>query len=303
MSAIDQKPNGAVSAEDTSDREISTTRLFDAPREMVFDAFTDAKKLERWWGPNGFTITTHEFESRPGGTWRFTMHGPDGRDYPNKIVWAAIDRPERIVYDHVSGPPFHTTITFVARGNKTEVTMRALFESAALRDRVVKEFGAVEGMHQTMGRLGDLLAGRAVTLQRELDAPRAMVYKAWTDPQQLTQWWGPNGFTTPLCELDVRPNGAIRIDMRGPDGITYSNKGAYHEITENERLVFTLETFDADGNSMAEAVITVTFAEVDAKTRVTVNARLVSVVKGFAEGMEEGWAESLDRLVAFASGN
>src|SRR5204862_7607518 len=86
--------------------------------------------------------------------------------------------------------------------------------------------------------------------------------------------------------------------MRVPDGVTYSNKGAYHEIAENERLVFTLQTFDAGGNSMAEVVITVAFAEVDAKTRVTVNARLVSVVEGFAEGMEEGWAETRDRLVS-----
>jgi uncharacterized protein YndB with AHSA1/START domain len=299
MSAIDQKPNAAAGAEDTSAREIATTRLFDAPRELVFDAFTDAKKLARWWGPNGFTITTHEFESRPGGVWRFTMHGPDGTDYPNKIVWAAIDRPERIVYDHVSGPPFHTTITFVARGSKTEVTMRAVFESAALRDRVVKEFGAIEGMQQTMGRLGDLLADRAVTLQRELDAPRVMVYQAWTDPRQVVRWWGPNNFTTPLCEMDVRANGAIRIDMRGPDGATYTNRGAFHEVAENERLVFNLETFDAQGNSAADAVITVTFAEHDGRTRVTVIARVVSLtVPGFADGMEEGWSETLDRLVA-----
>jgi len=299
MSAIDQKPNGAESAEDASGREISSTRLVDAPRELAFDAFTDAKKLARWWGPNGFTITTHEFDARPGGVWRFTMHGPDGRDYPNKIVYVAIDRPERIVYDHVSGPPFHTTITFVARGNKTEVTMRAVFETEAVRDRVIVEFGAVEGMHQTMGRLADLLADRAVTLQRELDAPRAMVYRAWTDPQQLAQWWGPSGFTTPLCEMDVRPGGAIRVDMRGPDGATYRNQGAFHEVVENERLVYNIETFDEQGNSAADAVITVTFAEHDGRTRVTVNARVVSLtVPGFADGMEEGWSQSLDRLVA-----
>ena len=302
MSAIDQQPNAAAGAEDTSDREIATTRLFDAPRELVFDAFTDPKKLARWWGPNGFTITTYEFDARPGGVWRFTMHGPDDRDYPNKIVYVAIDRPDRIVYDHVSGPPFHTTVTFVARGNKTEVTMRAVFETAAVRDRTVQEFGAIEGMHQTMGRLGDLLADRAVTLQRELDAPRAMVYKAWTDPQQVMQWWGPNNFTTPLCEMDVRPNGAIRIDMRGPDGVTYTNKGAFHEVAENERLVFNLQTFDDKGDSMADAVITVTFAEHDGRTRVTVNARVVSLtVPGFADGMEEGWSETLDRLASYVN--
>jgi uncharacterized protein YndB with AHSA1/START domain len=83
-------------AEATTDREIVTTRVFDAPREMVFDAWTDPKHIGQWWGPIGFTTTTHEMDVRPGGVWRFTMHGPDGRDYKNRIVYTEIVRPERL---------------------------------------------------------------------------------------------------------------------------------------------------------------------------------------------------------------
>ena len=82
----------------TAGREIVITRLIAAPPELVFDAWTDPKQIGRWWGPNGFTTTTHSMDVRPGGVWRFVMHGPDGRDYQNKIVYREVKRPERLVY-------------------------------------------------------------------------------------------------------------------------------------------------------------------------------------------------------------
>jgi uncharacterized protein YndB with AHSA1/START domain len=143
---------------DTSDREIVVTRVFDAPRALVFKAWTDPKHLAHWWGPNGFTITTHEMEFRPGGSWRFVMHGPDGRDYQNENVYVEIAEPERLVYRHVSAPKFQMTVMFANDGGKTKLTARMLFESAALRDQTVKTFGAVEGLKQTLGRLGEYVA-------------------------------------------------------------------------------------------------------------------------------------------------
>jgi uncharacterized protein YndB with AHSA1/START domain len=139
-------------------RQIVATRVFDAPRQLVFRAWT-AEHVGRWWGPRGFTTTTQAIEVRPGGEWRFVMHGPDGRDYPNHVVFREVAAPERIVYDHVSGPPFHTEVSFVEEvDGRTRITMCATFETAVLRDRVVKKFGAVEGMHQTLERLGELVA-------------------------------------------------------------------------------------------------------------------------------------------------
>jgi uncharacterized protein YndB with AHSA1/START domain len=140
-----------------SDREIVVTRVFDAPRALVFKAWTDPKHLARWWGPNGFSITTFEMDFKPGGVWRFAMHGPDGRDYQNQVVYVEIVESERLVYRHVSGPQFQMTVTFADDGDKTRLTARMQFESAALRDKVIEEFGAVEGLKQTLGRLADYL--------------------------------------------------------------------------------------------------------------------------------------------------
>jgi uncharacterized protein YndB with AHSA1/START domain len=143
---------------DTSDREIVTSRLLDAPRELVFEAWTDPKQVVQWWGPHGFTTTTDEMSVTPGGVWRFVMHGPDGRDYKNKIIYTEVVRPERLVYRHAGEDEhedvrFHVTVTFEAQGRKTLLTMRSVFATAQERDDVVEKYGALEGARQTLERL------------------------------------------------------------------------------------------------------------------------------------------------------
>jgi len=140
----------------TSDREIVTTRVFDAPREVVFQAWTNPDRLAQWWGPKDFTNTFQEFDMKPGGTWRFVMHGPDGVDYKNESVFVEVVRPERIVFQHVSGPRFQLTASFAEQAGKTRLTWRMLFESAAECDRV-KTF-AVEANEQNLDRLVAQLA-------------------------------------------------------------------------------------------------------------------------------------------------
>jgi uncharacterized protein YndB with AHSA1/START domain len=142
----------------TEDREIVTTRVVDAPRERVWKAWTDREQVAQWWGPNGFTNTIHEMDLRPGGVWRFVMHGPDGTDYKNKIVYEEIVKPERLSYLHESAPRFHATATFEERDGRTTVTLRSIFDTAEARDRTVKVFGAIEGAKQMMGRLAEHLA-------------------------------------------------------------------------------------------------------------------------------------------------
>ncbi len=147
-----------------TDREIVVSRLIEGPPDLVFEAFTDPGHLDRWYGPNGFTVTTHAFEFRPGGTWDFTMHGPDGTDYPNWIEWLEITPPERIVYRHGESrddpESFTSTVTIVARGDQTEVTLRSIFETSAQRDKAI-QYGAVEGGEQTLGRLAEFVAVRS----------------------------------------------------------------------------------------------------------------------------------------------
>src|SRR5271167_2949843 len=139
-------------------RSIIGVREFDAPRELVFAAWTDPKHLAHWWGPNGFTHTTMSFDLRPGGVWRFVMHGPDGTDYENRITYDEIVKPERLVYRHGGGEDvepvqFHVTVTFEDLGSKTRLTMRAVFPSAEQRNLVAEKYGAIEGAQQTLERL------------------------------------------------------------------------------------------------------------------------------------------------------
>jgi uncharacterized protein YndB with AHSA1/START domain len=141
--------------------EIVQTRVIAAPRELVFEAWTDAKHIGEWWGPRGFRTTVHEMDVRPGGDWRLTMHGPDGTDYPNHSVFVEIDRPARLVFDHVSPPRFRMTATFEDDGGNTRLTARLVFESAELRDKIAVQHRAVEGLHDTLARCAESVEAQA----------------------------------------------------------------------------------------------------------------------------------------------
>ena len=151
-----------------SDRELGITRLINAPRELVWEVWTKPEHVKHWWGPDGFTNTIHEMEVKAGGVMRLMMHGPDGRDYPNKIVFIEVVKPERLVYRHSDDEGvelvinFHVTVTFEKQGNKTLLSMKSVFESAADLERVVKEYGAREGMTQHVGRLEAYVAKIAI---------------------------------------------------------------------------------------------------------------------------------------------
>ncbi|HEY4128450.1 MAG TPA: SRPBCC domain-containing protein [Gammaproteobacteria bacterium] len=142
-------------------------------------------------------------------------------------------------------------------------------------------------------------AEREVTLSRVYDAPREMVFKAWTDPKQVARWWGPKMFTNPVCEMDVRPGGHLRIVMHGLDGNDYPMRGEYREVVASERLSFTNIAVDADDKPIIAGFTSVTFADESGKTRVTVHTRGTAVVPiaiQYLQGMEMGWSMSLDKL-------
>jgi uncharacterized protein YndB with AHSA1/START domain len=296
------------------DRELVITRVFDAPRDLVFQTWTDPEHIASWWGPKGFTNTIYEMDVRPGGVWRFVTHGPDGVDYQNKIIYVEIAKPERLVYNHgEESEPGHSqvTVTFAEQGGKTKLTMRMLFKSAAERDKVVKEFNAIEGANQTLDRLAEQLAKKAVdrelVITRIFDAPRELVFKAWTEPERFKLWWGPKGFTTPFCKIDLRLGGVIHFCMRSPDGRDYWCKGVFQEIVEPERIVFTDYFSDEAGNRVppadygmppelpSETLVTVTFADQEGKTKLTMRQSILEPVAK-SIGAVQGWSESFDRL-------
>jgi uncharacterized protein YndB with AHSA1/START domain len=145
---------------DSDARSIIGTYEFDAPRELVFSAWTDPRHLAQWWGPTGFSTTTMSFDFRQGGIWRFVMHGPDGRDYQNRVTFEEIVPPERIVYRHGGGDDvepvqFKQTVIFEDIGGRTRIVWRGDFPSAAERTRLINDYHADKGLMETMARLGD----------------------------------------------------------------------------------------------------------------------------------------------------
>lgn len=138
-----------------------------------------------------------------------------------------------------------------------------------------------------------------LTITRVFDAHRQLIFKAWTDPRQVAQWWGPKGFTNPVCEVDARVGGEIRIHMRAPNGVIYPMKGVFEEIVEPERIVFVSSALDEKGNSMFDILNTISFVEQQGKTLLTMQARVLhetAVAPQYLQGMEAGWNQTLDRL-------
>ncbi len=150
-------------------------------------------------------------------------------------------------------------------------------------------------------------AEAALVITRVFDAPRDLVFKAWTDPARLMRWWGPKGFTTPVCKVDLRPGGVFHYCMRSPEGRDYWGRGVYREIVERERIVYTDSFADEEGNPVEpthygmsadhppETLVTVTFTEHEGKTKVTLRHAVPEAVPERA-GMQQGWTEMLDRL-------
>lgn len=317
-----------IEASATADREIVTTRLINAPRELVWQAWTDPARLAVWWGPRGFRTTTHTMDFRVGGLWRYTMHGPDGTDWPNLIVYREITKPERMVYDH-SGEAdfddthFHTTVTFETHGTKTKVTMRAVFPTKEERDHVVKEFGAVEGGRQTLERLDEhtaIMAGPVLEITRLFNAPRELVWKAWTEKDRLAQWWGPKGSTIEVVNQSAEPGGIFHYRMQ-MGAMEMWGKFAYRDVIPPQRLVYVSSFSDPQGGLTRapfggdfthwpmEILNVITLTEEAGKTKLTLvgtplnandeeRATFVNVLGN----VRQGFAGTFDQLEAYLTG-
>jgi len=148
----------AGSRKTNAENELVFTRIYDAPRALVFDAWTDPKRIGKWWGPKDFTTTTKVMEVKVGGRWEYIMHGPDGADYPNKSVYIEVEKPRRLVFSNTGGKADdpHLTcqmcVTFEEIGGKTKLTLRMIFPSTDAVSRA-KKYGAETGGYETLGRL------------------------------------------------------------------------------------------------------------------------------------------------------
>ncbi len=304
----------------TADREIVIRRRINAPRELVFKAWTDPKHLVEWWGPKGFTNTFHEIDVRPGGVWRFIMHSPDGIDYPNKIVYDKIVEPGRIEYTHSSDAEndlhqFRATVTFEDKGNKTDITMHALFATTEEYDKHV-EFGAIQGGNSTLDCLEEHLikmaAEEELIISRVFNASRELVFKVWTEPEHLMHWWGPKGFTMRAARVDLRPGGIFHYALKSPAGHEMWGRFVYREISAPERLAFVISFSDSEGNITRhplsetwplEVLNTITLTEQDGKTTFVLRAGPINATgterRTFLDGfksMQQGFKGTMDQL-------
>lgn len=318
-----------------SEPEFLITRIIDAPRALVFRAWTDPKQMTQWWGPRGFTTPVCELDVRPGGAYRIVMRSHDGVDYPIKGVfrevgepslltmtldcaehpkaWHDLVNPERAPGDDNPAGEMLQTVTFEDvggnMGGNTRLTIRTRFESAAIRDAMLK-MGMHEGWSESLDRLALLvaksndagaLAEREIVFTRMLDAPRELVFEAYTDARHVAQWWGLAGFTTTIHEMQVRPGGVWRFVMHGPDGVDYPNRVIYIEVLKPERLVY-VHGSDAEDDP-GQFHVTLTLAEHDGKTRLDLRMQFASaaerdhVIQEF--GAIEGGNQTLDRLAEY----
>jgi uncharacterized protein YndB with AHSA1/START domain len=177
--------SGADPDRTTADREIVISRTIGAPRELVFEAFTQVRHLSRWWGPDGFTTDTRSFEFRVGGEWDFVMHGPDGTDYQEWISWREIVPPERIALLHGESRDdpnaFESVLTFEPAGEGTRIVMRTVFPTEELRNEAVEKYHAIEGAEQTLGNLAAYVT--EVAAERSTGHGTATAAETVTEPQ------------------------------------------------------------------------------------------------------------------------
>jgi uncharacterized protein YndB with AHSA1/START domain len=298
--------------ESTADREIVLSRIYDAPRELVFAAYTEPRHLKHWWGPRGYSITVHSMDFRVGGAYRFMMHAPDGTNYPNLMQYQEIVRPERIVFLHGSDERpgmFKVTISFAEKGRTTEVTQHMLFPTAKACEEV-KAFGAVELGKQTLEKLSEYLAGdgKMIEITRRFAASPEQVFAAWTDAAQLARWFAPRGCRIEYRTLDVRPGGKFHSVIHDPKHGPCWAVGTYSQVVPGQKIVFSMALADEWGVPVTDATeagkisewppettVTILFEKDGTGTKLTLQ-QTVNEALAKKTGAYPGWISMLERL-------
>lgn len=302
--------------------ELRLQRTYDAPVALVWDAWTDVEQVAKWWGPRGFTLTTHSKDLRPGGHWSYTMHGPDGTDYENKTLYHEVEERKRLVYDHGGSddrpPLFRVTVTFDEVDGRTHLDMRMSFESPDAAEQARQFIKRASG-DSTWDRLAEYLektaaGSEAFVINRSFDAPLEVLFDMWTDPEHFSRWLPPTGFTMEFLHADIRPGGSGFYKMTNGSDLTFHGRLNYLEICRPDRIAYTQQHCDAEGNVTRHPLApvwpetmlsVVTFAsESPTQTRVTVTWRpygevSIEELAAFTEartGMTLGWSGSFDKL-------
>jgi len=307
--------------------EISITRVYDAPLKTVWEAWSDPDQAAQWWGPRGFTLTTHSKELRPGGIWHYTMHGPDGTDYPNKAFYHVVEQHRKLVYDHGGyddrPPLFRVTVLFSESAGKTTMEMTMTLPTAEEAE-ATRKFIKAAGGNATWDRLAEFLDEReneqhSFVINRSFAAPINLVFEMWTQPDHLAEWLPPQGFEMDILRADIRDGGDCFFRMSNRADVTFYGKFDYREITQPSRIV-SVQRFCDEAEQTARhpglsvfpetLLMSVLFvSEDDFTTRVTVTttptgSASVEEIRAFTNtrpSMTQGWTGSFDKLEAMIS--
>ncbi len=301
--------------------ELYLSRIYEAPVKVVWEAWTDPKQVAQWWGPRGFTLTTHSKDLRPGGHWAYTMHGPDGTNYENKAIYHEVEKYSRLVYDHGGNderpPLFRVTVTFEEIKGRTKMEMTMALASPEAAEEI-RKFIKKAGGESTWDRLGEFLAKERsgkeqFIINRSFAAPLKVLFDMWTKPEHLAQWLPPTGFAMEFLQADIRTGGSSMYAMFNGQ-IRMYGRAKYLEILAPDRIVYTQQFCNEKGQvsrhplapTWPETMLTVVsfIEEGSGQTRVTVTwephgecsqEEMETFIKGRA-GMTGGWTGSFDKL-------
>lgn len=274
--------------------ELRITRIYDAPAQAVWDAWTDPAQVAQWWGPRGFTITTHSKDLKPGGTWRYTMHGPDGTDYLNVTRYFEVENFRRLVYDHGGSDDrpalFRVTVHFSETDGKTRMEMTMTLptpEAAAETRKFIKKAGGDATWDRLAEFLGRELSGKErFVINRSFESPIGRMFEMWTDPEHVARWVAPAGF-----------------EMSDHGGHALYGRTEYLEIRRPDRIVYS--GHPSMPNWPETILATVTLAEEGpGRTRVTllwepygkVSAEALGTFIQARSRMTQDWTGSFDKL-------
>ena len=302
--------------------ELTITRIFDAPRESVWKAWTSPEDLKKWWGPKYFTSPISTIDLRVGGKYLSCMRGPDNKDYWSTGVYREIVPLERLVmtdsfadengnvvpashYGMAGDWPLElrVTVTFEELGNKTKM----ILQHEGIPEGIMQEMTQT-GWSESFDKLAEsivpedrtkIVAERGkqeIITIRVFDAPRNLVFQAFTDRNLIAQWWGPRRYATIVDKLDAKPGGLWRVINRDDAGNEYAFHGVYHDIKSPERIV---DTFEFEGMPGHVSLETCTLEQIGSRTKMIGRTVFQSVEDRdgmLNSGMEEGMLETMDRL-------
>jgi uncharacterized protein YndB with AHSA1/START domain len=297
--------------------ELYIERIYDAPVKVVWDAWTDPEKKKNWWGPRGFTITTHESDIRTGGVWHYTMHGPDKEDYVNKTKYLEVEKYSRMVYDHGGNderkPLFRVTVEFKEVNGKTKMEMVMALPTADAATET-KKFIKQKGGDSTWDRLAEHLSDKdRFIINRTFETSIDTMYDMWTDTKHFAHWMGPTGSALTFVRADVKVGGTSFYKMEMGAMVMYGLV-EYKELNRPNKIVYTQQFVDQNEKLSrhpmsptwpATMLTSVTLTEEEKnRTRVTlqweVHGEATAVERetfhSAKAGMAQGWGGSFEKL-------